>query len=325
MKKFLMSLLSLIALDAFASDGGFLFVTFRGEQDAMSEQIYFGISRDGREWQALNGGKPVLVSTIGEQGVRDPFLLRSEDGKKFYILATDLSINRNPGWKRAVQQGSRSLVVWESTDLVHWDGPRLIEVAPADAGCAWAPEAIYDPLGQRYLIYWAATTKGDNFAKQRIWATWTTDFQKFSEPFIYIEKPNAVIDTDIVRGGDGKFYRFTKDEKLKSITMETSAKLDGEWTSMPGFSLAGLRGYEGPQCYMAEPASGSKPATWCLVLDQYSKGAGYQPFLSNDLASGQFKPGSGFRFPFAFRHGSILPITGTEYRRLEEAFGEHQD
>ncbi|PTX95420.1 endo-1,4-beta-xylanase [Spartobacteria bacterium LR76] len=317
-----MSLLSLLAFDAFAADGGFLFVTFRGESDPMAEQIYFGISHDGREWRALNGGKPVLVSDVGEKGMRDPFLLRSSDGKKFYIIATDLSINRNRNWKRAAQQGSRSIVVWESDDLVHWAGPRLVEVAPPEAGCTWAPEAIYDSASQRYLVYWASPTKSDNFAKHRIWAAWTNDFQKFSAPFIYIEKPASVIDTDIVHGTDGKYYRFTKDESAKKILMEASDAIEGTWTSVPGFSLADLDGYEGPQCYLASPASGNKPASWCLVLDRYSKGTGYQPFVTTDLASGDFTPGEGFRFPFPFRHGSILPLTEAEYRRLEAAFPE---
>ena len=80
----------------------------------MSEQVYFALSPDGRHWEAL-GGEPILISTLGERGVRDPFLLRSHDGKHFYLLATDLSINLNPDWKRAVHRGSRSLVIWKGT------------------------------------------------------------------------------------------------------------------------------------------------------------------------------------------------------------------
>ena len=52
--------------------GGFLFVTFKAQKDPMDEQIYFALSKDGRNWTALNDGKPVLVSELGEKGVRDP-------------------------------------------------------------------------------------------------------------------------------------------------------------------------------------------------------------------------------------------------------------
>ena len=109
MKPLLTLLFALCASTALAADGpgGFLFVTFRGEQSPLTEQIYFAVSKDGRDWQALNDGLPTLVSEVGEKGVRDPFLLRSPDGKTFYLVATDLSINRNRDWHRAVQAGSR--------------------------------------------------------------------------------------------------------------------------------------------------------------------------------------------------------------------------
>ena len=74
-----LSILS-IAFRASAADGGFLFVGFRGEQTPMSEQIYFAISHDGRHWDALMHLERVLVSELGEIGVRDPYLLRSQDG-----------------------------------------------------------------------------------------------------------------------------------------------------------------------------------------------------------------------------------------------------
>jgi hypothetical protein len=312
--------LSVLASVAFASDGGFLFVTFRNEHTLTAEQIHLALSKDGRTWQGLNDGKPVLVSTDGDRGVRDPYLLRSADGRGFVLLATDLCINRTGNWRRAVEAGSQSIVIWKSSDLVHWSEPRLVKVAADDAGCTWAPEAIYDPASKRYLVYWASTTRRDLFKKQRIWAAWTTDFETFGEPFIYIEKTAHVIDTDIVSDGAGRYYRFTKDEKFSAITMETSTHIDGQWTDVPDFSLVKLHGYEGPQCYLVEPATSNKPATWCLILDRYSRGTGYHPFITHDLAGGQFTPGEGFVFPFTFRHGSVLPVTADEYARLQAAF-----
>jgi len=319
MKLAVFLLTMLTALSSYAGDGGFLFVTFRGEKSDMTEQIYFALSRDGRNWEGLNNSEPVLVSQLGEKGVRDPYLLRSHDGRTFYLLATDLSIFHNRDWGRSTHAGSKSLVIWDSNDLVHWSQPRLVKVAADDAGCTWAPEAVYDEDTHDYLVFWASTNKSDNFSKQRIWAARTTDFRTFTKPFIYIEKANHVIDTDIVRD-QGKYYRFSKDEKFKAISMEVSEKLMGPWIDVPQFSLAQLRGYEGPECFQIAPASGSKPATWCLILDQYSKGTGYQPFVTENLAGGQFTAGAGFTFPFLFRHGSILALSDAEYRRMEGAY-----
>jgi len=311
--------LGLFPCVAFATAApGFLFVTFRNEGGPLAEQIYFALSRDGREWNALNHGEPVLVSEIGEKGARDPYLLRAHDGSKFYLLATDLSIHLFPSWERAVKQGSRSLLVWESTDLVHWSKPRLAPVAPKDAGCTWAPEAIYDEENGDYLVYWASTTGRDHFEKHRIWAARTKDFVTFGEPFVYIEKPVHVIDADIIRA-DGRYYRFIKDETRKAIAMETSEHLLGEWKPVPGFSLADLQGYEGPECYELAPD------TWCLIADHYQAGKGYAPFVTTDLARGDFKPAPNFKFPFAFRHGSVLPLSAEEFTRLANAFGESEE
>jgi hypothetical protein len=304
-----------------AMPGGFLFVTFKGEQTPMSEQIYFALSKDGRNWSALNNSQPVLVSKLGEKGVRDPYLLRSHDGKKFYLIATDLSIHRNGDWGRAQNAASQSIVIWDSTDLVHWSEPRLVKVAADDAGCTWAPEAVYDEGKKEYLVFWASKTKSDNFSKQRIWAAWTGDFVTFGKPFIYLEKPWHVIDADIVRE-NGNYYRFSKDEEYKSITMEVSTNLLGPWRDATNFSLAKIQGYEGPECYSIKPAAADRPTMWCLILDNYASGAGYKPFVTDNLGGGQFKPGEDFVFPFNFRHGSVLNLADGEFKRLETAYAK---
>ena len=322
-RRMMKSILILVAVvscvTARAADGGYLFATFKGEQTPMSEQIYFAVSTNGRHWEALNDSKPVLVSALGEKGVRDPYLIRAHDGKKFFLIATDLSINLNGDWGRAQTAASKSIVIWESTDLVQWSQPRLVQIAADDAGCAWAPEAVFDESRGEYLVFWASKTKSDNFSKQRIWAAWTKDFVAFGKPFIYIEKPFHVIDTDIVREGKN-YFRFSKDEQFKAITMEVSTNLTGVWTTVTNFSLAKMKGYEGPQCYQIKPGADGKPASWCLILDHYSKGLGYEPFVTENLSSGQFKRGEGFEFPFRFRHGSVLPVTAEELKRLKAAY-----
>lgn len=303
-----------------SAPAGFLFVTFRSEGEELAEQVYFGVSDDGRRWSALNDSQPVLVSELGERGVRDPYLIRRPDGEGFYLIATDLSTHLNGDWGRAVRAGSHAIIIWETQNLVDWSEPRRVEVAPNDAGCTWAPEAIYDAEQGDYLVFWASTTKRDDFAKHRIWAARTKDFREFGEPFIYIEKPTTVIDTTIVHGGDS-YYRFTKDEKFKAITMESSPAIDGPWTDVPGFSLAKLRGYEGPECYQIEPASGDKPGVWGLILDNYARGRGYQPYTTTDLTAGQFEPAEGFDFPFRFRHGSVMPLSADELQAVRAAYG----
>lgn len=71
--------------------------------------------------------------------MRDPYLLRSHEGERFYILATDLSIHLNGDWGRAQTAGSKCIVIWESPDLVDWSAggrgvPILVRLV-ADTSC----------------------------------------------------------------------------------------------------------------------------------------------------------------------------------------------
>ena len=70
----------------------YLFVHFREKTTPDGEQVYFGVSRDGFHWEALNGGRPVLWAYYGDRGVRDFTITRSRLDGKFYIFATDLSL-----------------------------------------------------------------------------------------------------------------------------------------------------------------------------------------------------------------------------------------
>lgn len=320
---FSLTCLCLAGSTAPGADGGYLFATFRGEGTPMTEQVYFMTSEDGLDWKALNGGEPVLVSDVGEKGVRDPFIIRSPDSPTVYLIATDLSIHlTRHDWGRAQTAGSRSIVVWESEDLVNWSEPRLVQVAPDDAGCTWAPEAFYDESRGEFMVFWASKTRGDNFAKHRIWAAHTKDFRTFGEPFVYIEKPNTVIDTTIVRDG-GTYYRFTKDEKHKAITLEHSKDLMRGWRGVDDFSLGRLTGYEGPTCFRLKPDEEGKPGPWCLLLDWYAEGRGYQPYVSDDILGGQFTERARMSFPFhPVRHGTVMPISAEEMARLGAKWGE---
>lgn len=49
-------------------------------------------ANDPSSWTEVNGGAPVLTSTVGEGGVRDPSIIRSQDGFTFWIIAT-VSVN----------------------------------------------------------------------------------------------------------------------------------------------------------------------------------------------------------------------------------------
>ena len=59
-----------------------------------------------------------------------------------------------------------------------------------------------------------------------------------------------------------------------------------------------------------------EPNPWCLILDHYQAGAGYQPFVTHDLAGGEFVPGEGFQI---FRSDSG---TARSCRFQQRSFGD---
>ncbi len=81
-------------LPAEADYEGYFFPYFEGESTADGESVYFSASNgnDPLDWVELNDGEPVLTSTLGEKGLRDPFIIRSPEGDRFFLLATDLRI-----------------------------------------------------------------------------------------------------------------------------------------------------------------------------------------------------------------------------------------
>ena len=298
---------------------GYLFVHFTGESPE-GEQVYYALSRDGLHWQDLNGQKPVIRWKAGEKGVRDPFIVRSVIDGKFYIIATDLRIANGKGWTAAQMEGSTKIVIWCSTDLVNWSEPWTFETGVPGAGCAWAPEAVYDPEKEAYLVFWASMTKetGDTAHKQRIYSAYTRDFKEFTAPGKYIEREHHVIDTTIVEEA-GVFYRFSKDETTKKVRMDRGTSLQGEFTEMDAETLNVLMGVEGPAAFPI-----GEEGEWCLMVDRFAEGLGYLPLICTSLEKGDFKvaePGDYHMGDVCKRHGSVLVLKEEEYERLQTCFG----
>jgi Glycosyl hydrolases family 43. len=297
----------------------YLFVHFTGEHED-GEQVYFSVSEDGLHWNDLKQGQPVLKSGIGEKGVRDPFIVRSPLDHKFYIIATDLRIANEKGWDVAQHRGSRSIIIWESSDLVNWSKERSVEVDLPEAGCVWAPETIFDEEAGEHLIFWASMVReGEKEPKQIIYSSRTKDFITFTKPEPYIERGNHVIDTTIIREGN-IYYRYSKDETTKCITVEYSSSLSrSDFEELHSPALDKLYGVEGPEVFKFNDRN-----EWCLMVDQYAAGKGYLPLITDDLSSGKFRILNPEEYHLGItkkRHGSFLNLTGAEYKALMAAWG----
>jgi hypothetical protein len=311
--------------------GGYLFFYFTGEGTATGEQIYLAASRgnDPLRFDELGDGAPVLTSTLGDRGVRDPFIIRSPRGDRFYLLATDLRIYGNGDWDAAQRHGSKSIEVWESTDLVHWSAQRHVRVSPDTAGNTWAPEAYWDRTMNAYVVFWASKLyaandpdhTGDTYNRM-LYAT-TKDFRTFSTPKVWLDPGYSVIDSTVLEHR-GWYYRVTKDERAngpdapcgkflfeqRSRTLRDTSYRDVSDCIGSGAISQG----EGPTAFKSNTEN-----RWYMFIDEFG-GRGYVPFQTTDLASGRWQPVADYSLPSSPRHGTVLPVTAAELARVRAAY-----
>lgn len=249
---------------------GYLLVHFIEDPDGYAEKIYMDLS-DGdnpRRWIPLNDGKPILTSTIGTTGVRDPHIIRNPQTGTWYVIATDLRVfgGDNAGWFEWTRHASTNLIIWESDDLVHWGDPRMLDVSRKpdgthlELGMAWACECLwvpdYYPEGHEggrgaFVMYWSSTIFNDDDPDHTddgvyctvLWGT-TTDFtqQTYEYGGVFIDTGGDSIDTTMVQrplpDGGVRTYRITK--------ATLSAMVFG-WT-LPTLIVGGSRMRSGPAC-----------------------------------------------------------------------------
>lgn len=306
---------------------GYLLVHFVEDAETHAENIYFSLSDgdDPTRWTRLNGGKPVLESLLGTKGVRDPYIIRTDEG--FTILATDLRVwgRGVPDWDAFKRRGSRSLVLWDSPDLVHWSEPRLVEVAPPTAGMAWAPEAVRSPETGEFLVFWSSALydeddlehMGESYS--RILVARTRDFRRFSPAEVLVDMGQSVIDMTAVQV-DGAVHRFLKEEPhgpgSRMVFHQVGPDFFGEDFRTVATRIGADRydRIEAPLIFRD-----NREDVWYLFIDQYAQQPqGYIGLRSRDLASGAWEeiPADQFGMPANTKHGAVLPLLRGEWDRL---------
>jgi hypothetical protein len=297
-----------------APDAGYAAAYFKSDGD---EKIYQAATNgnDFFSFSPVNGGSPVITSTTDTKGLRDPYILRSKDGDKYYMVATDLCISCGTGWGPAQSAGSLKIEVWESTDLVSWTRTngvnQGITVNQPEAGMTWAPEAYWDDALQSYVVHFssrlykdASHTNNDNL-HARVFYVLTRDFKTFTYPPTEWQNTGyARIDSTVQKIGD-YYYRFTKNEEGgaadgleagKDIFLERSKVLTApttrsSWTADPEKTWqlvdtnmtaleTGQQG-EGPQIVKLNEGDPSNAGGngYAFLVDNFGAG-GYRAFVT---------------------------------------------
>ena len=306
---------------------GYLFAYFEGSGDQnLMEQLRFAVSEDAQNWYALNGNRPIIASdSISESGgIRDPHILRGEDGC-YYIVATDMhTYDPKQGWG-----ANPGIVLLKSKDLVNWTHAKINLAKDwsknfGDAYWVWAPQTIYDRKARKYMIYFTLQ-RNDRKTLITYYAYANKDFTAFeSEPKVLFSAKYGSIDNDIIYK-DGMYHLFykgnTKDENGKEIKngiqQATSKKLTGPYKEDFEYldAYAGTRTHvEGSGVFQLNNSD-----DWILMYDLYSSGR-YEFQRSKDLKTFTKEPES-FRKDFFPRHGTVMSVTADELERLQQKWG----
>lgn len=293
---------------------GYLFVYFTGN-DISQEAICFALSNDGLSWHKLNGGRPVIDSKVisSTGGVRDPHILRGEDGHTFYMVATDM-VSAN-GW-----DSNRAMVLLKSEDLINWSHS-IINIQQTyegqdDLKRVWAPQTIYDHKAGKYMIYWSMK-HGDG--PDIIYYAYVNDsFTGLTgepRPLFIPADRKSCIDGDIVYK-DGKYHLFYKTEGHgNGIKVAVTDELtSGRWTESPDYKQQTDQAVEGAGTFKL-----SGTDKYILMYDMYMNGR-YQFTETTDLEHFRVID-SDVTMDFHPRHGTVMAVTRDEMKRLTDKWG----
>lgn len=293
----------------------YLFVYFTGNHISQ-EAVCYAVSMDGYTYWALNDNKPVIDSKVisSTGGVRDPHILRCQDGKTFYMVVTDM-VSDN-GW-----DSNRAMVLLKSTDLVNWSHS-VINMQKRYEGQeklkrVWAPQTIYDPEAGKYMVYWSMKYgDGPDVIYYAYANADFTDLEGEPKPLFVPADKKSCIDGDIVYK-DGIYHLFYKTEGHgNGIRVATTNSLtSGQWKENLEYKQQTKEAVEGAGTFKLIGED-----KYILMYDVYMKGA-YQFTGTTDLE--HFKViDHDVKMNFHPRHGTIIPITRSELKRITDQWGK---
>lgn len=314
-----------------STSGAYLFAYFRNDAKSTNgENIFYAVSKDGYNYESLNGGVPVASASQGTGHSRDPYIMKAQDGAeyKYYLVATDANTTSH--------YNNTGLHTWGSNDLITWNELANPQFATDKGGgtktitnMCWAPEAIWDPVAEKYMVYFASN-EADSAANEsaKIYYSYTTDFRTFSEKQVLFDPGYGVIDADITPYKNGYVMMYKKEASsgtgAKKVwytfkTGKSPSNSDGEYDAANAkvFESVTNTQAEGPQVF---PISGT--SSYGVLVDYFSDGGfgfsytsdfeSYSKISADNCSINHLNPS----------HGCIIPISDMEYYKLSQAFGK---
>ena len=285
--------------------------------------VYFACSTDGLNFEWLNDGKVMMPAPPwGDESLtRDPSIVY-RDGVFHMVWTTS--------WN------SLSIGYCSSTDLNTWSTPQKIDIwgERTDARNTWAPELMWDPDKEEYLILWSSTVKAEfddhdgsedmHGYDHRSYASRTKDFEVFTSPELFFspDPECSVIDPYIaldnrntVDPTDDRWVMVIKHEHKperggKNLRLTFSEQMQGPYHTKLGPPIVGANSSivnqmgEGPTLF-------KRGAVWFLYWDAPGSKHSYCLATSPDLTTWTNRS-SEMSLPAAqMRHGTVLVVPAT--------------
>src|SRR5690554_576515 len=287
-------------------------------------KLYYSVSRDGLNWDLLNGGK-----RVAENYHWHPDIVKGPDG--VYYMAGNTS------------DSSPVITIYSSEDLTRWEvhsqyTPDLKATPGYDQALQriGAPKLFYDAASERFLMTWHTPHKQGTpedaeiyWASQRTLYVLSKDLKDFDgPPRKLFDWEFGTIDVIIRKIGD-TYYAILKDETYPTLF----------WPTGKTIRISRAPTMLGPYSLPSDPISPNfreAPAlipspdgkVWYLYYEQYP-GVSYGLSVADHL-NGPWFQASGYTFhsdwdkyslPEKVRHGCMIPISEEEYDHLVHTFG----
>ncbi|MCP2163424.1 glycoside hydrolase family 43 protein [Goodfellowiella coeruleoviolacea] len=261
--------------------------------------LHLAVSPDGLNWTPLNQNNPVVTPTAGTQGLRDPHILRKQDGT-FVVLATDLK-------GTDFTQPNQYIHAWDSVDLTSFTNYRRLKLHSMNTH-TWAPEAFYDAARGQYGIVYSA----NNGTRDVFMVNYTTDFVTVFDPGF------NVLDATVLVDGSTN-YLYYKNLADGNLYGARSSTLDPRSFTTYTSGLRQGSGIEAPIVVRAN--TGGAHYLWG---DSYSPVNGeFYAWSSTNIGGDSWSPLNqrAYTQPLNSKHATIAPITAAEQDRLLSRWG----
>ncbi|GAA4949273.1 glycoside hydrolase family 43 protein [Actinoplanes utahensis] len=268
--------------------------------------LHLAVSSNGLDWTPLNQNNPVVTPTAGTRGLRDPFIMRKQDGA-FVVLATDLT-------GTDFTQPNQYIHCWDSADLRSFTGYRRLRMHTMNTH-TWAPEAFWDAARGQYGIIYSANSGG----RDAFHVNYTGDFRTVGSAQLFFDPGFDVLDATmhIHDGVNYLYYKSFADGRLygaRSSTLNPRGFDRGTYTS--GVVNGGI---EAPIVVKANDRN-----EWYLYGDSFSPNNGeLYVWRSGDIGANSWSPLTKAQYhqPLNAKHPTICPITATEHANLLSRWG----